>query len=47
MSNKNLYYRTHLDEKITLRAEQINGNMDQLLLENLKKKWKEKFVQMV
>lgn len=38
MAQLNLYYRTQLTEKVSLLPEQINGNIDKYLLENLKNK---------
>lgn len=38
MAQINLYYRTQLETKVSLLPEQINGNMDEHMLENLKAK---------
>lgn len=38
MAQLNLYYRTQLATKVSLLPEQINGNMDKHLLNNLKVK---------
>jgi DNA-directed RNA polymerase subunit E'/Rpb7 len=38
MAQISLYYRTQLEEKVSLLPEQIDGNMDDHILENLKAK---------
>ncbi len=38
MAQISLYYRTQLDTKVSLFPEQINGNMDDHILENLRAK---------
>jgi DNA-directed RNA polymerase subunit E'/Rpb7 len=38
MAQLSLYYRTQLETKVSLLPEQINGNMDEHLLENLRSK---------
>lgn len=38
MAQTNLYYRTQLETKVSLLPEQINGNMDDHILSNLRAK---------
>src|SRR5581483_1684779 len=38
MANMNLYYRTQLETKVSLLPEQIDGNIDNHILQNLRTK---------
>lgn len=44
MAQDSLYYRTQLETKVSLLPEQINGNMDDHILENLKAKIEKKSI---
>jgi len=46
MAQLNLYYRTHLETKVSLLPDQIDGNIDDHLFENLKTKVEGKVIDM-